>query len=175
MRKFLLRALTFKIPCTIANSCNSCRSMVLSQPSTLIYDDQRFSNFISVSNFQTTLTVLNFKGEPNNSRYKQVVIPKPILASRLSFLRNRFNLYRSISCLTDRYCLTLTKKLSFPKQKTRFWTVPFSYLGSSPKNFCIFGELGVLLFQVRQVVFLVGVLIIFLSLTCVRTYIIYNV
>lgn len=39
--------------------------------------------------------------------------------------------------------------------------MPFSYLGSSPKNFCIFGELGVLLFQVRQVVFLVGVLPIY--------------
>ena len=36
--------------------------------------------------------------------------------------------------------------------------MPFSYLGSTPKIFSFFGGLGVLLFQVRQVVFLVGVL-----------------
>jgi len=36
--------------------------------------------------------------------------------------------------------------------------VPFSYLGSTPKIFSFFGGLGVLLFQVRQVVFFVGVL-----------------
>ena len=52
-------------------------------------------------------------------------------------------------------------KVYSPNKKHGSVTVPFSYLGSSPKNFCIFGELGVLLFQVRQVVFLVGVLPIY--------------
>ena len=74
----------------IAKKQNCCRSCCTFMTRALFvyYHGFRFYKHIKLP--KTVLTVLNFKGKPNNFRYKQVVNPTPILASRLSFLRNRY-------------------------------------------------------------------------------------